>query len=213
VNGVDEELLFRIIFSSLWVIFLANLLWVNRSASWFSDRQTTTHATRLRVVAIGFAWLYLAGVMLYAFFTSSIIFLFIPFPDWFRFVMGGVAIAGLLFLTWALRALGKNWAPSLSGVRKNTLLVTAGPYQIVRHPIYFGAFIFLAALAFVASNWTILVPTVALLVLLYAQLGDEETLLINRFGEEYREYMKRTPRFMPMLKRRDTTTEKKDSLK
>jgi protein-S-isoprenylcysteine O-methyltransferase Ste14 len=70
----------------------------------------------------------------------------------------------------------------------------------VRHPIYLGAFIFLVALALLSANLLILIPTVALALLLYAQLPEEENLLIDRFGDEYREYMKRTPRFIPDLR-------------
>lgn len=114
--------------------------------------------------------------------------------------MIGVAFLSTSFVVWALRVLGKNWAPSLSGVRKDTFLVTTGPYAIVRHPIYLGVFVLLAALALLAANFLILLPTVALLTLLYVQLPDEESMLIDRFGDQYREYMKRTPRFVPSLK-------------
>jgi len=79
---------------------------------------------------------------------------------------------------------------------------------LVRHPIYLGAFIFLAAQALLAANLLTLVPTVALLTLLYAQLPEEESMLIDRFGDEYREYMKRTPRFMPSFKNEPKRTEK-----
>jgi len=202
MNVIVDELLFRIMFSGLWMLFLANLIWVNRSAAWISGRRTSPHANRLRIAAIAFACIYLGGSLLYSLFTSSVVFLLIPLPDWLRLVMVCVAAAALLQLMWALRELGRNWAPSLSGVRKDTILVTTGPYGVVRHPIYLGAFIFLAALAIEASNWVIVIPTLVLLVLLYAQLDDEEVLLIDRFGEEYRRYMKRTPRFIPRLTRK-----------
>jgi protein-S-isoprenylcysteine O-methyltransferase Ste14 len=114
--------------------------------------------------------------------------------------MVGVAALGISFLTWALWVLGRNWAPSLSGVRKDTVLVTTGPYGIVRHPIYLGAFAFLAALALVAANLFVILPTLALLAMLYSQIGDEEEMLADRFGDEYREYMKRTPRFIPKFR-------------
>jgi protein-S-isoprenylcysteine O-methyltransferase Ste14 len=114
--------------------------------------------------------------------------------------MVAAAVLGILFVSWGYWALGKNWAPSVSGVRKDTVLVTAGLYGFVRHPIYLGAFIFLAALTLVAANLLILLPTLALLALLYTSIDDEEDMLIARFGDEYREYMKRTPRFIPKFR-------------
>jgi protein-S-isoprenylcysteine O-methyltransferase Ste14 len=114
--------------------------------------------------------------------------------------MVGVAVLGILLVSWGYWVLGKNWAPSVSGVRSDTVLVTSGVYGFVRHPIYLGAFIFLAALALVATNLLILLPTLALLALLYTSIDEEEAMLIDRFGDEYREYMKRTPRFIPTLR-------------
>jgi protein-S-isoprenylcysteine O-methyltransferase Ste14 len=115
--------------------------------------------------------------------------------------MVSIAALGMLFVLWGYWALGSNWAPSVSGVRKDTVLVTTGLYGFVRHPIYLGAFIFLAALSLIAANLFILLLTLALLALLYRSIDEEEAMLIARFGDEYREYMKRTRRFIPKFRR------------
>ena len=189
--------LFRVIFSCFWVAFLAIFAWVAHSTKWSAGRRSTQRATRLRNVALSFACLYLAGALLYVLFPSWVMFLSVSLPDWFRVSMVAVGILGVAFLLWALGTLGRNWAPSLSGVRRDTTLVTSGLYGIVRHPIYVGAFVFLVALALLSANLLILIPSLALSALLYAQLPEEESLLLDRFGDEYREYMKRTPRFIP----------------
>jgi len=38
------------------------------------------------------------------------------------------------------------------------------------------------------------------IVLLYARVGKEEAMMIERFSDEYRSYMKRTGRFLPRFK-------------
>ncbi len=43
--------------------------------------------------------------------------------------------------------------------------------------------------------------SVAVLVMLLVRLPKEEEKLIERFGDEYREYMKRTGRLLPRIKR------------
>jgi protein-S-isoprenylcysteine O-methyltransferase Ste14 len=58
----------------------------------------------------------------------------------------------------------------------------------------------MVTLAISTANWLVLVPMVAGTALLYAQVRSEEAILIDRFGDEYREYMKRTPRFLPRIK-------------
>jgi protein-S-isoprenylcysteine O-methyltransferase Ste14 len=114
-------------------------------------------------------------------------FLSIPLPDWFRLIIVAVATFGIFFLSWGYWALGRNWARSVSGARSDTVLVTTGLYGFVRHPIYLGLFIFLGALTLVAANLLIRLLTFALLALLYASIDEEEGLLIDRFGDEYRD--------------------------
>jgi len=194
---MSSEVIFQAAFSLLWLVFLGVFGWVAHSARWSAGRRTTRRANVLRAVALVFAVIYFAGAVVYALVPSWILPLSIPLPYAFRLLMIGAAVLGMSFLLWALGTLGRNWAPSLSGVRTDTVLVTAGPYGLVRHPIYFGAFVFLVAQALVAANLILLLPTFALVTLLYMQLPEEERMLIERFGDTYREYMKRTPRFIP----------------
>ncbi len=81
----------------------------------------------------------------------------------------------------------------------DTVLVTSGLYGFVRHPIYLGILISRSASAFMVANLLVLLPTIALLIVLYASIEEEEVILFDRFGDEYREYKKRTPRFIPKL--------------
>ena len=194
-----EELFFRVMFSILWLIFFVSLTVVSHSAKGPARRQTTPHEGRLRVTAVVLAAIYFGGALFYILLPSWVMFLSIPLPDWFRSIMVGVAVLGLSWVFGGYWVLGKNWAPSVSGVRRDTVLVTTGLYGIVRHPIYLGIFISLTALALMVANLLVILPTVALLIVLYASIDEEEIILIDRFGDEYREYKKRTPRFIPKL--------------
>ena len=194
-----EELFFRVMFLILWLIFFVSLTVVSYSAKGSARRQTTRHEGRLRVTALILAVVYFGGSLFYMSLPSWVMFLSVPLPDWFRLTMVGVAVLGLSWVLWGYWVLGKNWARSVSGVRRDTVLVTTGLYGIVRHPIYLGLFISLTALALMAANLLVLLPTLALLIVLYASIAEEEVILIDRFGDEYREYKKRTPRLIPKL--------------
>jgi len=206
---VTNELLFRVVFSALWLIFIVahNLAWVRYSLrepkSESSIDQTARRERGLHVVALAFlfASFWFGGIILYIILPSWIMFLSIPLPDWFRLIMVGVAALSIPFTLWGYRTLGKNWVhalePSKFLQRERAELVTTGPYHYSRNPISLGAFTFMIALALVASNWLLLLPTLAIITIFYAQIGKEELMLIDRFGDEYREYMKRTPRLIP----------------
>ena len=195
-----DEIFFRLIFSALWILFFIIFGWVAHATKWSAGRKMSRRAERLRAVALAFAVMYFLAALFYALAPSWLSLSNIPFPDWIRAIMVGIAALGLSFVSWALRSLGRNWAPSLSGIRKDTFLVTGGPYGIVRHPIYFGAVMFLGSLSILSANLLIILPTIVLIILLYAQLPDEESMLLERFGDDYREYMKRTPRFIPRFR-------------
>lgn len=214
VVNVTNELLFRVIFSTLWIIFDANLAWVRYSArepkSKSSIDQTARHERRLHIVALAlFAPVWFGGIILYAILPSWIMFLSILLPDWFRLIMVGVAALSIPFTLWGYRTLGKNWVhalePSKFLQRKREALVTSGPYHYVRHPIYLGAFTFIISLAFVAANWLLFLSALVVITLFYMQIGKEEAMLIDRFGDEYREYMRRTSRFIPKFRHEHPT--------
>ena len=62
--------------------------------------------------------------------------------------------------------------------------------------------IFLQALAFflLSANWIIGTTGLGTSILCVASVGDEEALMIEEFGDQYRAYMQRTGRFLPPMK-------------
>ena len=77
-------------------------------------------------------------------------------------------------------------------------LVTTGVYSIVRHPLYLAGVIIFTSQPVITRNW-LAVQVLADVYFIYGALVEEKRLL-KRFGEEYRQYMKRVPRFLPRLK-------------
>ena len=77
-------------------------------------------------------------------------------------------------------------------------LVTSGPYQLIRNPMYLGTF-FIGS-GFVIMLWPIwFYPVfVAIFFLRFMkQVRFEEVFLSKQFGKAYEDYMKATPRFFP----------------
>ena len=79
-------------------------------------------------------------------------------------------------------------------------LIERGMYRVIRHPSYTGLLLSFLGLGFAFRNWISLavVMTVTFLALSY-RVRVEEAALIEHFGDRYREYMKRTKRFIPGL--------------
>lgn len=111
-------------------------------------------------------------------------------------------ILGMSFLLWARRTLGKNWGISTSLQAKlhdDHELIQKGPYALVRHPIYFGAWVFMLGLLLLYPMWVILILAVSMVASLTMRAGREETVLAERFGAAWAEYRKRTKRIIPFI--------------
>jgi protein-S-isoprenylcysteine O-methyltransferase Ste14 len=207
---MTSELFFRVAFSILWIIFFTNAAWVRYSSREYSVNKPVERASRregrLRiadVALLSFAPFWFGGIVLYAILPGWVTFLSIPLPDWFRLIMVVVGLLSITFAFWGYRTLGTNWVhalePSKFHQKAEDALVTTGPYRYVRNPIYLGAFSLIVAQGLVAANWLVLLPALPIIMVIYTQISGEEAMLIERFGDEYREYMERTPRLVPRL--------------
>ena len=101
---------------------------------------------------------------------------------------------------WTLSSLGKNLTDTVV-TRKEATLVTVGPYRWVRHPFYVTAALLMFSVTILTANWLIGLTSVIVLVLLAVRTPKEEAMLIERFGDQYRDYMTKTGRFIPRLSR------------
>jgi protein-S-isoprenylcysteine O-methyltransferase Ste14 len=124
----------------------------------------------------------------------------IPLPVLLRWT--GVVTGALcsLLMYWTLSSLGKNLTDTVV-TRAEAKLVTHGPYRWVRHPFYVTAALLMASVTVLTANWLIGVSSVAILAFLAVRTPKEEQMLIERFGQQYRDYMARTGRFFPRIGR------------
>jgi len=109
---------------------------------------------------------------------------------------------GMSLLLWARLMLGKNYFVS-SGfgaqLFKDHQLITSGPYAIIRHPMYIGLILAALGSLLIYFTWTTVYFTLfAPFTLLRAR--REETALSEEFGEQWTEYCKRVPSFIPRLR-------------
>jgi protein-S-isoprenylcysteine O-methyltransferase Ste14 len=80
-------------------------------------------------------------------------------------------------------------------------LIVEGIYSRMRHPRYVGVGLGVAAMALFANYLATYVLLLAYVPTIYAIVLLEERELEARFGDAYREYCKKVPRFLPRLRR------------
>jgi len=111
---------------------------------------------------------------------------------------GPFHIASFVFIFGGFSLLAKAW-PILYRAQRQGVLATTGVYARIRHPQYVG---FVLIMFGFLLQW----PTVLtllmfpVLVVVYAALARrEERDCLARFGDDYANYLERTPRFIPRL--------------
>jgi protein-S-isoprenylcysteine O-methyltransferase Ste14 len=94
--------------------------------------------------------------------------------------------------------LGRTWSTLFIGGRKNSALTTDGPYSVSRNPLYLFSIIGAAGVGAQFGSFTVALVCgfFAWVVFLWTVWREEAALLVS-FGDDYRQYMARVPRFLP----------------
>jgi protein-S-isoprenylcysteine O-methyltransferase Ste14 len=80
-------------------------------------------------------------------------------------------------------------------------LVTKGAYSISRNPSYLSAILVNISIGIACLSWVFLLTAIVDFILLHYYVVEvEEPFLLENYEETYREYMKRTPRWIGLPK-------------
>lgn len=78
--------------------------------------------------------------------------------------------------------------------------ITEGLYKITRHPRYLGFdFIYIGA-SIACASWLYMIFSIIFIIIQYYSAPKEEQFCLEKYGEDYREYIKKTPRYFCFLK-------------
>jgi protein-S-isoprenylcysteine O-methyltransferase Ste14 len=119
-----------------------------------------------------------------------------------------IDVDGLEYLAWAVWLLAATLlAVSMLTLRRRgqvqagrscvetKALIATGVYALVRHPLYLGWMLMYLAVFLFDPNWVLALVGILGIACVYWFTNQEEQLLIEKFGESYRRYMQRVPRF------------------
>ena len=111
--------------------------------------------------------------------------------------VGLITIAlGIVFVSWSSKSRKKG---QIRGSISKEALVESGIYAFVRHPEFLGHILIISALVIISQHWISLIIGVILVILLCFAMIEEEKRNIEKFGEAYKDYMKRVPRINLVL--------------
>jgi protein-S-isoprenylcysteine O-methyltransferase Ste14 len=179
--------------AACWIVWV--LIWVATAVIFRPDaRDSSSPRPRRRPRQLGFRLL-LAGGIILAIRTQHLG--RTPLGHGVGWVGVVVCVAGIGSATWARVCLGSSWGMPMT-VRAKPMLVSRGPYRVVRHPIYSGLLLALIGSA-LATGSGLLPAAIGAGAYFVMSLRVEEADMAARFPDEYPEYVRHTKRLIPFV--------------
>ena len=146
---------------------------------------------------------FIAFVLLpYLFITLGLAIL--PTQLGFQEILAGVLIlAGLALVVWVIYAHAKYGKGTPAPFNPPRNFVAGGAYRFSRNPMYVGALIVLIGESWFFLSYSLLIFALFLFIMFNVYvIFEEEPRLIQRFGDSYRTYMKKVPRWLSLKRTR-----------
>lgn len=111
-----------------------------------------------------------------------------------------LAPVATVFGWMAVKHLGKQLR-IFAGLYADHELIRTGPYAVVRHPVYASLFLMMLATGLLFARWPMLLASIVLYIAgTEIRIHAEEGLLRARFGEEFEEYRRKVPAYLPFVR-------------
>ena len=202
------SLFFRISFILLWAAFGLVRLYYGRKTKTHDSLMTVKEKLKTTQNEMGKGFMVLTAIVTIIGAPGLVLYLLAPpwwtwthFPigDWIQWVGIMFAIPPIIFLIWVHRHLDRQWSIALE-LQEDHKLITTGPYKKIRHPMYLVIFIYTFGLILISADLLVAIFFGFSIWANYQRIPDEEQMMIERFGDEYREYMKHSGKLIPPLR-------------
>ena len=197
---MDSELVFKIILIVQFSVFSIVRIEYQRAVKRAGYKTMMEESVRYLILLFLLIFYEVITLFIYLLYPELISWAAIPIPVWLRWIGVALGILAISLFIWIHRHLGKSFSMKLR-IKERQALVTSGPYQWVRHPMYAAFYLLHISSFLLTANWFIGLTWLAGLTIIIAlRVKREETMMVSRFGEQYISYMKRTGRFFPVVK-------------
>ncbi|MFX1482795.1 MAG: isoprenylcysteine carboxylmethyltransferase family protein [Promethearchaeota archaeon] len=145
---------------------------------------------------VSFGLTLFAALVIYVFYTPLFSWMQLPLMPIIRWAGVIVGIICLPLIGWVQWTLGESFSKTLT-IQKDHKLITTGPYSKIRHPMYSVHTFWFLSWFLVSTNLLFGISLILWIAYIALRIPLEEKMLIEKFGDEYKEYMKNTGRLFP----------------
>ncbi|MBN1373486.1 MAG: isoprenylcysteine carboxylmethyltransferase family protein [Anaerolineaceae bacterium] len=192
------NLAFKIIYVAALVVEMAIRAPLNKQRK--QIKVTSNRVNRQEAILLGLLFLGNFLLPLLYIFSPWLNFANYTLPPWAGW-LGAAFVLGALIVFWRAHVdLGRNWSPTLQ-ILDGHKLITQGIYGMIRHPMYASQWLWVLAQPLLIQNWIAgLAGALFYLPMYFIRVPVEERMMLEQFGDEYRDYMRRVGRVLPRLR-------------
>jgi protein-S-isoprenylcysteine O-methyltransferase Ste14 len=138
-------------------------------------------------------------LILYCFAPSSLEWAELPLPQWIRWFAVALGGTGMVALWWVFQSIGDNISETIL-TKSGHELVTHGPYQLIRHPLYTFGLMQIFALGLISTNILLIgISILGVIIFRCVVIPREEANLRTAFGQKYASYQANTWALIPWV--------------
>ena len=199
-----DEMLYQILFVAIYAMFFSVRVYYRFAKPRRTEPETGIEERKAfgkaeAIISIAILG-YFGSIILYMLNLSWFVWSQIPsYPEFVRWFGVVLVLPNIPLLAWIHRTLDRQYSPCLQ-IKESHSLITDGPYARVRHPMYTVFIVFSFGMSLLTANFLIIAFAILLMIPFPFVAQKEEQMMLDTFGDEYSEYMKRTGRFLPQMR-------------
>jgi len=183
-----------LIFNIVWICWLLSEIFLNRL-----NRSNKSDSREMDKSSLLIIWVSI--IVSISFGVLAVYYLPVPISNTVIIGYLGLVliIGGMVVRFIAIRTLGRFFTVNLA-LHNNHSLIKTGLYKYIRHPSYTGSLLSFLGLGFSLNNWSsVVIISIPVLFSFIYRINVEEKMLLQLFGEEYKQYKKYTKKLIPFL--------------
>jgi protein-S-isoprenylcysteine O-methyltransferase Ste14 len=182
------------IFIIIWSIWFISEIILNRLFHSKNDDKKNMDKGTIRIIWITIGIANSLGILA-AIFIKSPISSNVLIPYFGLFLIA----SGMIFRFISILSLGKFFTVDVT-IRKDHKIKKDGLYRLIRHPSYTGSILSFIGFGISLDNWiSLLIISLPVIFAMLHRIKVEEKLLVDQFGNDYVDYMKKTYRLIPWI--------------
>jgi protein-S-isoprenylcysteine O-methyltransferase Ste14 len=119
-------------------------------------------------------------------------------PVWLRWCGAVLFLIGDILFYFVHSYLGRSWSGFIV-LLDDHKLIKNGPYKYMGHPMYTSILLVVISIFLLTTSWLLTLTFLFVFLVAASRIPKEEKLMLNQFGDEYREYKKTTGILFPSL--------------